>query len=81
MYWLPITWQEHTLASVLANLLGLPLASVIGLAGGIIAFSLFYGLILQALLASVAMFAAAFMGSALTEILRIFQVAFYRRDL
>src|SRR4030042_11100 len=23
-YWLPVTWQEHTLASVLASLLGFP---------------------------------------------------------
>src|SRR3990170_3496788 len=29
-YWLPITWQEHTLASVLSNMLGFPLASVMG---------------------------------------------------
>src|SRR3989304_3000621 len=28
-YWLPVTWQEHTLASILASLLGFPLASVV----------------------------------------------------
>ena len=27
LYWFPITWEEHTMASILANLLGLPLAS------------------------------------------------------
>src|SRR5665647_690495 len=39
MYWLPVTWQEHTLASVLANLLGWPVALVIGLTSGILVFS------------------------------------------
>src|SRR5512137_1490308 len=34
MYWLPVTWQEQTLASVLSNLLGLPIAIVIGTGAG-----------------------------------------------
>ena len=50
MYWLPVTWQEHTLASILANLLGLPAAVVVGLSAGLIVFRAFNGLILQALL-------------------------------
>src|SRR4030043_1233006 len=45
-YWLPITWQEHTLASVLANLLGFPLISIVFLASAIIMFSLFVGQVL-----------------------------------
>lgn len=76
MYWLPITWQEHTLASILANLLGWPVALVTGLSAGIIVFSAFNGLILQALLTVVIMAAAAFMASSITEILRIIQVRF-----
>ena len=76
MYWLPITWEEHTLASILSNLLGWPVALVTGLSAGIIVFAAFNGLILQALLTAVIMAAAAFMGSALTEILRILQVRF-----
>lgn len=76
MYWLPITWQENTLASILANLLGFPLGVALGFASGIIAFSAFNGLILQALLTSLALFASAFMASALTEIIRILQVRF-----
>ena len=76
MYWLPVTWQENTLASILASLLGFPLALVIGLASGIIAFSFFNGLIIQALLTAVALFAAAFMASSTTEILSIIQVRF-----
>ncbi len=76
MYWLPITWQENTLASILANLLGFPLGVALGFASGIIAFSAFNGLILQALLTALALFASAFMASALTEIIRILQVRF-----
>lgn len=76
MYWLPVTWQEHTLASILSNLLGLPLALVTGFAAGLLTFSIFNGLILAALLTSVALVAAAFMGSATTEIARVLQVRF-----
>ena len=76
MYWLPVTWQEHTFASIFANLLGFPLAVVLGLASGVIAFSIPNGLILQALLTMLALFAAAFMASATTESLRILQVRF-----
>jgi hypothetical protein len=76
MYWLPVTWQEHTLASVLSNLFGLPIALVVGFSAGIIVFSAFNGLIVGALLAALAMCAAAFIGSATTEIARILQVRF-----
>ena len=76
MYWLPITWQEQTLASILANLLGFPLAIVLGFVSGTIVFSAFNGLILQALVTVLALFAAAFMGSSTTEILRVLQKRF-----
>ena len=75
-FWLPITWQEHTLASILANMLGFPLASILAFASGIIVFSIFSGLVSAALTASLAMFAAVLMASATTEILRILQVRF-----
>src|SRR3990170_258769 len=75
-YWLPITWQEHTLASILANMLGFPLISITGIAAGIVAFGLFAGLIVPAILASLAMVASSFMASAITEVLRILQVRF-----
>lgn len=75
-YWLPITWQEHTLASVLANLLGFPLISITGLAAGIIAFGSFTGFIIPTVAASLAMVASAFMASTITEVLRILQVRF-----
>ncbi|MGA3111284.1 MAG: hypothetical protein ABSE15_04540 [Candidatus Bathyarchaeia archaeon] len=76
MYWLPVTWQEHTLASILANLLGLPAAVVVGLSSGLIVFAAFNGLILQALLTVVILLATAFLASSITEIIRVIQVRF-----
>ncbi|MBT0159541.1 hypothetical protein G4O51_06115 [Candidatus Bathyarchaeota archaeon A05DMB-2] len=75
-YWLPITWQEHTLASILASLFGLPLASVMLIAAVILVFSPFIGLVVPAVATSLAVFAAAFMASATTEVFRILQVRF-----
>ncbi len=75
-YWLPVTWQEHTLASILASLLGFPLASVVFISSTIILLSMFIGQVLVAVMTALAVFAAAFMASAITEILRILQVRF-----
>lgn len=75
-YWLPVTWQEHTLASVLTSLLGFPLASVVFIASAITVFSFFIGLVIPALATSLAVCAAAFVASATTEVLRILQVRF-----
>jgi hypothetical protein len=52
------------------------MAFVISLTSGIIVFSVFYGLIVQALLTVLVMFAATFMASSITETLRILQVRF-----
>ena len=77
-YWLPITWEEHTLASVLASLMGFPLASVVFIISIIMVFSAFIGqvFVFAAALTSLALFAAAFMASASTEILRVLQLRF-----
>lgn len=75
-YWLPVTWQEHTLASILASLMGFPLASVVFIATAITSFSPFGGLVVPAVTTSIAVFAAAFMASATTEVFRILQVRF-----
>jgi heme exporter protein D len=75
-YWLPVTWQEHTLASILANLLGFPLASLVFIGSVIIVLSFFIGQVPAAVLAFLAVCAAAFMASATTEVLRILQVRF-----
>jgi hypothetical protein len=73
-YWLPITWQEHTLASILASLLGISIEAVLLISSAIIVFSIFNGLLLLAIATSIAMLAAAFLTSTLTEILRILQI-------
>ena len=75
-YWLPITWEEHTLASLLANLLGFPLVSIIFTGSAIIVLSVFIGQIAYAALTVPALLASAFMASTITEILRILQVRF-----
>jgi hypothetical protein len=56
--------------------MGFPLASVVFLTSVITVFSLFIGQVPAAVLTSLAVFAAAFMASATTEILRIMQVRF-----
>jgi hypothetical protein len=75
-YWLPITWEEHTLASVLANLLGFPLVSIVFIGSAITVFSTFTGQVVPAISSIPAMCAAAFMASAITEIFRTLQVRF-----
>ena len=75
-YWLPITWQEHTLASILASLLGIPLGIVLAIVSALLVFSLFTGLLLIATLTSIAVFAAALLTSTVMEILRILQTRF-----
>ena len=76
MYWLPVTWQEHTISLNSRKLVGLPAAVVVGLSSGLIVFAAFNGLILQALLTIVILFAAAFLASSITEIIRVVQVRF-----
>jgi hypothetical protein len=76
MYWLPITWQEQTMASILSNLLGLPIALVLGIGAGIIVFGAFNGLVLQAIFTSLSLLATAFLASTSTEILRLLQMRF-----
>lgn len=75
-YWLPITWKEHTLASILANLLGFLLVSIIFIGSAIIVLSIFMGQVAYAVLTFFALLVSAFMASAITEIFRILQVRF-----
>ena len=75
-YWLPVTWEEHTLAAILAELVGFPLYTIAFVSSAILVFSLAVGQILLTIGAIVAMVGAAFMASATTEIFRILQVRF-----
>ena len=75
-YWLPITWQEHTLASILSDMLGIPLISVALISPAILLVSVFTGQTALAVGTVFAMLAAAFMAVSTTEIFRIIQVRF-----
>ncbi len=73
-YWLPITWEEHTLASTLANLIGFPLASLILFSSTIATVSIYLEQVPLAILTIFALPASAFIASTTTEIFRILQV-------
>ncbi len=75
-YWLPVTWQEHTLASILAEMLGFPIMAVLFISAVIIPCAAFIGQTITAVGVVLAMLAAAFTASATTEIVRILQVRF-----
>ncbi|HEX9261335.1 MAG TPA: hypothetical protein VF893_02275 [Candidatus Bathyarchaeia archaeon] len=75
-YWLPVTWEEHTLASILAELLGFPLTSIALISSAVLVFSVFAGHILLTVGSILAMVGAAFMASATTEIFRVLQLRF-----
>jgi len=75
-YWLPITWEEHTIASILAELMGFPLITIAIISSAVLVFSLYVGQILLTIGSILAMLGAAFMASATTEIFRIIQVRF-----
>jgi hypothetical protein len=73
-YWLPITWEEHTLASTVAHLIGFPLASVILFSSAIATVSIYLETTHLAVLTIFAVVASAFLASTTTEIFRVLQV-------
>jgi len=73
-YWLPITWEEHTLASTLANLIGVPLAFLILVSSAIVTVSIYLEQMPLATLTIFALMASAFLASTTTEIFRVLQV-------
>jgi TRAP-type mannitol/chloroaromatic compound transport system permease small subunit len=74
IYWFPITWEEHTLASILANLLGAPLIITTFVGSAVAVASGFLGVIPLAVFTILALLASVFLASATTEILKILQV-------
>jgi len=73
-YWLPITWEEHTLASTIAHLIGFPLASIILFSSAIATVSFYLETIPLAILTILTLLASAFLASTTTEIFRVLQV-------
>lgn len=75
VYWFPVTWGEHTMASVITGMLGTPLYITSFLICLTIAMSALIGLLPIALLTSLALVACMFMTSATTEVLRTLQLS------
>ncbi|MEM2980263.1 MAG: hypothetical protein QW385_02695 [Thermoproteota archaeon] len=75
-YWLPITWEEHTLSSVLAKLFGFPLLFMILLSSAILVFSIFLEILQLAFLTVLTLFVSAFSASVTTEIFKVLQLRF-----
>ena len=74
LYWFPITWKEHTLASILANLIGWPLVITIFICSCISLVSIPLGLVPLAVFTMFALVASLFLASVTTEVLKILQV-------
>ncbi|MDI6847488.1 MAG: hypothetical protein QMD23_05095 [Candidatus Bathyarchaeia archaeon] len=74
LYWFPITWKEHTLASILANIVGGPFIITIFICSSIITVSLFLGLVPLAVFATFALLLSLFLASTTTEVLKVLQV-------
>lgn len=74
VYWFPVTWGEHTMASVIAGMLGTPLYITGFLSCLTVAMAVPTGLLPIALLTALALFVCTFMTSATTEILKSLQL-------
>jgi len=74
LYWFPISWKEHTLASILANVLGATLIITIFVSSSIFVASIFFGLVPLAVLTIFALLASVVMASVTTEVFKVLQV-------
>ncbi len=74
LYWFPITWEEHTLASILANLLGAPLIITTFIGSAVLVASPLLGMGPLAIFTILALLVSIFLASATTEILKTLQV-------
>jgi len=74
LYWLPITWKEHTLASIIANMLGAPLIITTFVCSSILTASLFLGLAPLAVFTVPMLSASLFLASITTEAFKVLQV-------
>jgi hypothetical protein len=74
LYWFPFSWEEHTVASVIANVLGAPLIITVFACSGILVASVFFGLFPLAVLTVLALLASIILASATTEAFKTLQV-------
>jgi len=74
VYWFPISWQEHTLASILSNILGTPLIVTAFISSGVFVVSIFLGLGPLAALTILALFISVLLASVTTEVFKTLNV-------
>jgi hypothetical protein len=74
LYWFPISWEEYTLASIFANLIGIQLMITVFICSSISMVSVFLGLAPLGASTVVALLASLFLASITTEILKVLQV-------
>lgn len=77
LYWFPITWEEHTLASILASVLGAPLIITIFVSSSLSVASISFGLVPLAVFTILALLASIILASATTEIFKTLQVRLF----
>ena len=74
LYWFPITWKEHTLASILANLIGAPLIISVFICSSVFVASAFLEVAPLAVFTMFALLGSLLLASVTTEILKVLQV-------
>ncbi len=74
LYWYPITWEEHTLASVIASLIGAPLIITVFVCSLALVASAFLGLLPLAVCMVLALLGSLLSSSITTEIVKVLQV-------
>ncbi len=77
LYWLPITWEERTLASIIAKIIGPPLYITASIISFIIVISTFSNMVPLALLTIFSLLASLIMASITTETLKVLQARIY----
>jgi len=74
IYWFPISWQEHTLASIITSLIGTPLVITILISSAVLTASVFLGLVPFAALMVLALLASLLLISGTVEITKTVQL-------
>jgi hypothetical protein len=74
IYWFPISWQEHTLASIISNMLGTPLIVTAFISSGVFVASVFLSLVPLAALTVLALFISVLLASVTTEVFKTLNV-------
>jgi len=74
MYWFPISWKEHTLASIISGMLGIPLLITLFISSALLVACVFMGLTALAVFTVIALMASLILASATTEVFKTLQV-------